>query len=112
MVRAGHGLSFVVAKRKIESECFGHLLQFFRPVIRVMGGIVGTDRDDSNFLGGVIPPEARQLLFDMLNIRTVAAEEHHKERFLPLKGREGDRLSCDNIRQGEIRRLRAETNHP
>jgi hypothetical protein len=95
-------LGFVVKERERESVFESHLAKFVGGVFGIGGRVVGADRYEPDAPRLVLASDAENLLANMDNIGTMSADEHYKQRSVGRQGRERNRVSGDDIREGKI----------
>src|SRR5262245_30876167 len=78
-VGASHILRLVVAVRKRESQFDRLRLETLGPIVRIFDRVVRADRDDTG-APLVVAADARKLLLDVLDVRTMPADEHDEQR--------------------------------
>jgi hypothetical protein len=96
------GLAFIVEERERKCVFDRHLAKFVGSVVGVGGRVVGADGREPDTFWLVLAGYAENLLANVDNIRTVSADEHHKQRSGGRQGRERQSVSGDDIREGEI----------
>ena len=79
-----------------------HFAKFVRRVVGIGDRVVGADCNELDAFGLVLASEAENLLANMDNIRTMSANEHHKQRRGGRQGRERNHVSGDDIGEGKI----------
>ena len=95
-------LGFVVEERERKSMFDRHFAKFVRRVVGIGDRVVRADCNELDAFGLVLASEAENLLANMDNIRTMSANEHHKQRRGGRQGRERNHLSGDDIGEGKI----------
>lgn len=102
VVRLRDRLGFVVEERERKSMFDRHFAKFVRRVVGIGDRVVGADCNELDAFGLVLASEAENLLANMDNIRTMSANEHHKQRRGGRQGRERNHVSGDDIGEGKI----------
>jgi glyoxylase I family protein len=108
-IRLRHGLRFIMEIRERVAGILHFLLHFFRAIVGIIGGVVGTDGDDSRSPGVIIPRELREPGSNVFHVGTVIADERHDQR-LAFEIRKRNRFPV-RVRQSKVWRGRAERQH-
>ena len=104
---AGGGLGLVEEDGEWDMLFGDHFCQVGRGVVRVGGGVVRADAEESDVAWKVVAGEAHDFGHDVHDVRAMAAEEDDDESFGAGAGGGGDGLACDHIGQGEIGNVHA-----